>query len=882
MRKIFIYLLKLQIIVNILIFCAQGIKIYGQIVNNNTILLLEDVSDTLKADTSFTEFTDTLKITDTIKIKKSRKSDLEDIVNYNATDSIIISLSAKRMFLYNSVKINYQDINLTADYVEFDLSNNVVMATGVIDTSGVYKGKPEFKQGEQAFVSDTIRYNFKTKKGIIKYIATQEGEGYLQAEKTKRDNYGHIHIKGGKYTTCDASHPHFYIALTKAIAIPDDKIVSGPIYFVLEDIPLPVIIPFGFFPNTKRRSAGILLPTYGEEKTRGFYLRQGGLYLPFSDYADFVVQGDVYSRGTWGISAKSNYVWKYHFRGMFDFRFYKNQVNDDPTFSPSKDYSIQWSHSQDPKANPTQSFSANVNISSHSYDQRFNYNIQDKLSTTKQSSISYSKRWGNLFSMDASFSHSQNNQTQDVYLNLPKVSFRLNTPIYPFRSKELKGKPKLYENIQFRYNASFDNRIKTKDSLLFTKQTLKDMNYGFMHDFPISLVNFRILKIINVVPSVGYRGIIYGNHIEKRVISSNPYSKSLKDSIVTDTINKFHYLHGINTGISFSINQRIYGIFQSKNSKSYIQAVRHVISPSASFSFSPDMSKILPSYSRKLTYARSIETPYSESKYNIFERGIFGVPTPQGKQGSLSLGLGNNIEMKVKSKKDTSNTLKKISILDNFNFSANYSPFKDSMRWSNISMNGSTRLVERLSINFNGVFSPYAINSKGLEYNKSYFRQTGKLVRLTSFNVSTGISFQSAAGKKSEKKNEENKDITGSYEAYAGYVDFDVPWSLNISFSWSYSKPGYVKNISSVINISGDISLTKKWKIGGNTGFDFIRKEITYSNLNIYRDLHCWEMRMSIIPFGRYQSYSFTICAKSSLLRDLKWDKRKSWYDYNY
>lgn len=875
MRKLFIYLFKIQIIVNILFVNLNNFNnVWCQNVNNDTIILNEKINDTISLEYSSV---DTIKSS----TKKSRKSDLEDIVNYSATDSIIISLTDKRMFLHGSVKINYQDINLTADYVEFDLTNNTVMATGVYDSAGVYKGKPEFKQGEQSFVSDTVRYNFKTKKGIIKYISTQEGEGYLQAEKTKRDNFGHIHIKEGKYTTCDAEHPHFYIALTKAIAIPDDKIVSGPIYLVMEDIPLPLVLPFGFFPNTKRRSGGILLPTYGEEKTRGFYLRQGGVYIPFSDYADFVIQGDIYSRGTWGISAKSNYVWKYHFRGMFDFRFYRNQIKDDPTFVPSKDFSIQWSHSQDPKANPTQNFSANVNLSSHSYDQRFSYNMHDKLSTTKQSSISYSKRWGNLFSMDASFNHSQNNQTQDVYLNLPKVSFKLNTPLYPFRGKEVKGKLKWYENIQLRYNASFDNRIKTKDSLLFTRRTLKDMNYGFIHDFPISLVNFRILKVINVVPSVGYRGIIYGSHIEKRVVSTNTFSGNLKDSVVIDTINKFHYLHGINASLSFSFNQRIYGIFQSKNPNAYIKAVRHVISPTASFSFSPDMSKILPTYERKLSYSRSIMVPYSESKYNIFERGIYGVPTPQGRQGSLSLGLGNNVEMKVKPKKDTSNTLKKISILDNLNFSASYSPFRDSMRWSNISMNGSTRLFEKMSINFSGVFSPYAINAKGNEYNKSYFSQTGKLARLTSFNISTGISFQSAAAKKSEKK-EERKDITGAYEAYAGYVDFDVPWSLNISFSWSYSKPAHVKYITSVINISGDINLTKKWKIGGNTGYDFVRKEITYSNLNIYRDLHCWEMRMSIIPFGRYQSYSFTISAKSSLLRDLKWDKRKSWYDYNY
>jgi lipopolysaccharide assembly outer membrane protein LptD (OstA) len=827
--------------------------------------------------------------------KKKEKSPIEAEVFYHSRDSFKISLSEQKVYLYGEAQVNYQNIELTADYIVFDMSNNVVMATSLSDSLGKPTGKPVFKQGNETFQSDTLRYNFETRKGVIKYIFTQQGEGYLHSKQTKRLSDGEIHLKSGKYTTCDAEHPHFYIGLTKAIAIPEKKIVSGPAYLVLEDIPLPLILPFGFFPNTKERSSGLLIPTYGYEERRGLYLRNGGWYFAINDYVDLSIMSDIYFYGTWGVSASSKYVRRYKFSGSFSGQYYQNVIeNETPIPTKSTDYSIRWSHTQSPKANPTRSFSASVNLSSSSYDKNQSYGMTEYLTNTKSSSISFSKRWaGTPFNLAASLNHSQNSLNKSVNMNLPKVSFNMSR-IYPLRFGKSSGKFKWFENIQISYSANFENRISATDSTLFTESTLRGMKNGFTHSIPVTMANLKLFNLININPSLNYKGVMYGSHIEKSVPDTAFFYSGGKSGLVVDTVRGLCYAHAVVPSISFSVNPKLYGMIQSANEESYFMALRHVITPSASFGFTPDVSGLMPDYYRNARYPTSVQSTPEEYEYSIFENYIYGTPMDARRSGSVSFGLNNNLEAKVRPKNDTTGTPKKIKLIENLNFAASYNPFADDKRWSNISMTGSTRLLQnKINLRIGSTFSPYALDSLGRESNLYLLKESGKLARLTRASIDISMSLRSQAGGKKGDEKEEQKEVapesrapdvlkSEEQEIYGDYVDFSIPWSLSFTYNWSYSKPGFAesKKIISTVRVSGDVSLTKKWKIGGNTGYDFEDKKITVTNISIHRDLHCWEMRFAIVPFGPRKHYSFTINAKSAILRDLKYDKKKSWYDY--
>ncbi|NJK86779.1 MAG: LPS-assembly protein LptD [Bacteroidales bacterium] len=888
----FYKLLKIQIIISILLITY--IDGTAQVVVDDSITNNPD-SIYIQAD-SLNNQIDSL-VTDTTKAKRPKKaSPIEAPVTYNAKDSMDISVKEQKLYLYGEAQVIYQDIELTADYIEFDMAKNVVLATyrKTSDTSTV--GKPVFKQDAETFTSDTIQYNFKTKKGIIKHIVTNQGEGFLHANMTKRQADGHIHIRGGKYTTCDAEHPHFYIGLIKAIST-DKNIVSGPAYFVMEDIPLPLIIPFGFFPSSKNRSAGILMPTYGESSALGFYLQHGGFYIPINDYVDIAFQGEIYSRGTWGVTARTNYLWKYHFRGGFDFSYRNRTVIDEFPQAKSKDFSIRWNHSQDPKANPTRTFSANVSISNSQYSKYSNYSYNDIVTAggTQNSSISYSKRFGNLFQLSASTNYNQNNADSTIGMTLPDMSFSLLQSFYPFRSKNMTGKPKWFENIKIDYDAKIRNQIdRVKADKLFDPSTLDLMRNGFSHNIPISLTNFRVLKIINVTPSLSYSGILHLSHIEKRLSEEVHYGTNLRQRVIVDTVRGLTYAHSINPGIGFSVNPKFYGMLQSTRPQSYIQAIRHVLTPSVGFRLAPNMSRLYDRYGKygdyrnEISYSRSITDQYTDEEYSIFQGYIYDVNISKGNISPISFGLNNNLEMKVLSKKDTTGKPVKVPILNNLNFNASYNPILDSMRWSSIRMNGSTGLFKnKISINFGGSLSPYAVNANGKAYNVSHFEKTGKLLRLENVNLSVGMNFSSASGSKNsttENEPENTYDYYNETGFYSGYADFNIPWSFSVNYTFDMRKT-YIKGEEEVLytqylRANGNISLTQKWKIGGNTGYDFNKKEFVTTNISITRDLHCWQMRFSVVPFGTYRNYSFTINAVGSLLRDLKWDKKRNWYDY--
>ena len=849
---------------------------------------------------------------DTIFVPQPVDSGIEAEVDYTATDSLIFSLDGGTVELYGGAHITYEDIILEADYIRYEMDLNMVVANGLPDSTGALAGNPVFTDANNSFKSKRLKYNFKTQKGFIEEVITEQEGGYLHSKETKKQANGHIHLKDGKYTTCDAEHPHFYIAITKGISMPGDKIISGPAYVVLADVPLPLGIPFGFFPNSTTKTSGILMPKYGEEQRRGFYLREGGYYFAMNEYMDLRLTGDIYTNGTWGVRVGSNYRVNYRFSGNLNLKYFNNVTgykSIEGLYSVSKDYSIGWSHSQDSRANPTSSFRASVNLSSSSYDKNHTRNINSVMTNTKQSSISYTKSWPNSpFNLSASLNHSQNSNTNGVNLTMPKVSLNM-ARINPFKRKSATGPRKWYEDIQLSYSSLLENRISTADSLLFTSAVWDDMRNGYKHSIPLSfsLKPFRktpMLQSFAITPSMNYNGMLYSKQMFKFVsghkedVDEDGNVIGL-DPIVTDSIiNKFSYAHSLFPSIGSGVAPKIYGMYQFRG-KGRLEAIRHVMTPSASFSFVPDMKSIQADYYRAVVDEESMDTL---EVYSIYEGQLYGTPTSNGASGSLSFSLRNNLEAKMRSKVDSIDELEKVKLLDNFNFSTSLNLFhQDTLTpaWRPINFNGSTRIFNnKLNISFRGVMDPFGYDSIRSRTRETYFSQTGKPLRLTNASASAGFTLKSK-----QKSGNDNPDRSGldresqlndpdlgsqdplakydpNLEDYYGdYVDFDIPWSMRIDYNFSYSKAKDISKVVQTVRTSGDFSLTPNWKIGFNTGYDLDRKQFTTTNLSLYRDLHCWEMRISVVPFGTYKSYNFQINAKSSILSDLKYNKRKSWQD---
>ncbi len=830
--------------------------------------------------------------------KKSASGDISAEVIYSAKDSMIIGMSNRKVFLYGEASVKYEQIELNANYIEFDMAGSQVFAKGTMnDTTKKMEGLPVFTDAGQTFNAQSIKYNFKTKKGYIEAVKTEQEGGYLHSAQTKKDEFGHIHMKNGKYTTCDLDHPHFYLALTKAKSIPGDKIISGPAYMVLEDVPLPIGLPFGFFPNTKTNTSGILIPTYGEENIRGFYLSNGGYYWAINDYMDLRVTGDIYTNGTWGVRAGTQYRIRYRFSGNFNGRYFKNITGDKGLgkgfYEEGYDYSIMWSHNQDPKSNPSQQLRASVNLSTRGFDRSHSKILTNALTNTKQSSISYQKKWqGTPFNLSASANHSQNSNTGNVDLNLPKVAFNMST-IYPFKSKTSTTK-KWYESIQLNYSSSFDNQIRTVDTLLFNSHVWDEMRTGFKHDInPAYNIKLKKFRMLTVTPNLRYTGVGYTNYIKKYreqfVTPDTSYWYT-----ATDTINRISYAHAYYPSLSIQLAPKIYGMYQFKPG-SKLNAIRHAMSPTIGMSLVPDMRGKIPNYYEDVVDedGKVLET------YSRFKNGIYGPPSPNGRTRTMSFALRNTLEAKVKEVSDTSETLKKVKLLESLNFSSNMN-FDDSIKFQPVSMNGSTRFLKsKVNLSFRGSFDPYAMDSLRRRINEPNYKVNGKLARMTNASISVGTNFSSKSGKKpavaegeipasdfeaggvktSPTIGESEYDTYDEDYYYGEYVDFDIPWSIRADYSLSYTKPRDEVNIVQTLRLSGDFSLTPKWKIGYNTGYDLKMKKVTTSNVSIYRDLHCWEMRLTAVPFGIYKSFNFQINIKSAILQDIKYNKRIPWQD---
>jgi hypothetical protein len=837
--------------------------------------------------------TDTV-ITDTIYLLKISPDAIDQQVKYKAAGSKKNDLVNKRVTLVKTAEVNYGDIQIQADSIIFNMINNQIFAVGIRDTSGNVTGKPHFKSGSEEFEADTLRYNFKSGKALVKNIITKQQEGLLHSQVTKLLADGTSNIYNSTYSTCDADTPHFYIALKKAKVYPGEKIISGPGNLVLEGVPLPLYIPFGYFPiQTKPAASGILIPKPHYETARGYALTEGGYYFAINDYFDLTLRGNIFTNGTWLLNASTSYNKLYKYSGSFSFSYAKNVTGHKglSDYNEARNYSIGWTYSQNPKARPGSRFSASVNMSSSGFDRNNSYNLNDHVTTQRQSSVSYTKTWaGTPFNLSASMNHSQNVKNNTINLDLPKLSFNM-ARIYPLKGKS-GGTTKWWQELQFQYSASMDNQISTTDSLLFTSHVWNDMKNGFKHEAPLSLA-IRPFNNFTISPQVSYSGVMY---TRKYVQRWDPDQKQ----VVSDTLSGLFYGHAINPSVSVSYSPQIFGIFDMTNPDSRIDAIRHVIKPSVSFSFIPAFEGLS---SKMYQEVQTNSEGTATKKYSIYDGNIYGTPSLSNKSGSVSFSLTNILEAKVFERGDTSGKAKNVKLIDNFGISTSYNIFKDSLRWSPVSMVMRTTLFGKIGISLNSNFSMYGTNSNGSEINTFYFSQSHKLLRLNNVNLSLDFSLSDLLKGKGGKKKTSSSVTTGAQGASRtqaggspsgaaggsttsafdewGYPEFNVPWTMNVRYNMNYTKTVLTSKTSQTLSLNGTVNLTKKMGITYNTGYDFTAKDITMTQIQVNRDLHCWTMGFSWIPNGYMRMWTFSLRVKASVLADLKYERRHDYHD-NY
>ncbi len=852
--------------------------------------------------------------TDTVP---KHKDALEAPVKYQATDSIVMT-SGNWAYLFGDGDVKYQQIQLQAEHIQMNLDSSLVFAKFGLDSIGEEFGYPLFIDGNEQYESKTMRYNFKTKKGYITDVITQQGEGYVTAGRTKKREDDALNMVGGRYTTCDNhEHPHFYIQMTKAKVRPKKNIVTGPVFLVLEDVPLPLGLPFCFFPFSDSYSSGIIMPTFGDESTRGFFLRDGGYYFALSDYIDLALTGEIYTKGSWGLAARSSYKKRYKFSGSFNASYLVTKYGDKglPDYSLSKDFKIQWTHSQDTKANPYRTFSASVNFSTSSYARNQYYGPALSSGGTdniKSSSISFTQRFPNSpLTISASTSISQRSQDSTISITLPDLTFSLSR-IYPFKRKRAVGSDRWYEKISFSYTGYIRNSITTKENLLFKSNLIRDWTNGMQHNIPIS-ASFTAFKYLNITPSFDYTERWYTS----KVMQS--YDFNQQQMVPSDTVYGFYRVYNYSASVSASTT--LYGFFKPLPFLgNKVEMIRHRLEPSISFSASPDFGSSRFGYYENYVYTDAQGNQRSVT-YSPFSGQMYGVPS-QGKSGSISFSLNNNLEMKVRSDKDSTGS-KKISIIDKLSLSMSYNLAADSFQWSDLSAGLRLKLTKSYTLNLNMVFDTYTYG---------YDESTGSPVRL---NVprwkagkgigrlrSTGTSFsytlnndtfkkwfgggknsgtqpgteetstpetlpgEDALGAEEEKPRERllGKKEESNETDSDGYFKNTVPWNLSFNYSMSLSygtfnkeKLEYNYRITQALSFNGSIQPTKNWNFNFNATYDFDTHKISYMTCNVTRNMHCFQMTASFSPVGQYKSYTFSIAVSSSLLKDLKYNKSSNY-----
>ena len=861
---------------------------FGQTKNNSTTIINEsDTSQTIS------------KQLDTLK----SDSEIETTINYNAKDSIYYDLKTQIIKLYGNSSIDYGNINLKAHKIMIDWNAQTLDANFMRDSTGLKIGKPIFSENSQSYETDKITYNFNSKKAIISGIVTQLDDAYMQGEKVKKNELDELYIHDAKYTTCNLADPHFHIATKKLKVIPGKKVISGPFHLKFGNVPTPLGFIFGMFPQPKETVSGIIMPSYGEEKRRGFYLREGGYYFAVNDYFDLRLTGDIYSKGSYGATIATNYKKRYAYNGSLKFNYNKSKTGEIESPFESNDFSFSWTHTPSSKGRSSR-FSSSVNFQTNSYNQNKNLvqsNFNQSINAQFNSSISYSKTFkGSPFNISTNLRHSQNVQNKKVNLTLPDLSYNMSR-IYPFKNMGKLGKTALGKiSISHRFTGKIEltngssssslnsiNVINSSDS--FNKQvdfnmqninTIVDRSkIGGKHTIPIS-TSFNILKFFTVSPSVNYNEIWY---LKKLNYTYN----EVENGIEIDTTNSFSRAWSYNTALSLST--RIYGTVFFKKGK--IKAIRHVITPEISLTYSPDFTQKKYGYYENIQINNEGETRLL-SKYENF---LYGSPRI-GSSASMNFYIGNNLEMKVIDENDTISGTKKIKIFENLSFSGNYNFLADSFQLSPIRFNTRTSFFKRLiNVSLSGTMDPYAYKLDSIsETNQIYQRRINELAiknnqglgSLAFINMALGMRFSAKDFQSPEEEDEKEsrfgtrREIDYINSNIAEYVDFNVPWSINASYNLNRRKTGYNDPIiTQTITMSGDISISEKTKISMRSGYDFKNKMLTQTSINATRDLHCWRINFNWIPFGRFQSYNLSISAVSALLQDLKLEKRSRFFD---
>ena len=840
------------------------------------------------------------------------KGDIETTINYTARDSIRASVDGKLIWLFGEAKITYGEIELEAEEITIDYGKNTMTAHGIRDSLGNRIGFPVFKNGAELYETKDIVYNFKTGRARISEVVTQQGESILHGETVFKNEDNELLSLRNRFTTCNLEHPHFAIISTKTKAIPNDKIVSGPFYVEFNEIPLPAGFLFGMFPAQRESKSGIIVPSYGEERRRGFNFRGGGYFFDISEFIKLALTGDLYSKGGHAIYANSSYMKRYAYTGSFNFSYSKNRLGQNiEDTGVSNDFRLVWSHS--PQSKGTGRFAASVNAATATFNQNNNLmygspnelasNTLSNISTKLSSNVSYNKRFaGTPFSMGVNLSHSQDLETRLVDLPLPNLSLNM-TNLYPFQRK---GKTSILDNFSLGYSMTGTNRITNnlgrlnpesqRDSIApFTFDNLplflKNARKGIRHTIPVSY-SFKLLRFFTVSPSVNYEEKWYFEKLNWRYVQDETTGSYVAKA---DTIPGFNRVANYN--VSIGLNTRIYGMYHFKSGK--VKAIRHVINPNISLGLTPDFSK-------NPEYFNILNRPSGPSK--IFEPTVEYKPRHEGfvygssslgRSGSIGFGIGNNLEMKVQGEKDT--VERKVMLLNNFSLGSSYNLMADSFKLSPVSLSANTNIMDNtINVNLSASLDPYnyvrttdgegRISETRVD---SYAWKGGSLGRITTATLALNTNLNPNM----RKKENETRDKVGKADIPEedkqhilqnpnSYVDFDIPWSLNIGYNLNYRRP-LTRNearilpaeVIQTLQISGDLSVSEKWKITYNTGYHFESKQFTQTNVGISRDLHCWSMNLTWVPFGRFQSYNFTVAVKASVLQDLKLERRRPFLD---
>lgn len=842
---------------------------------------------------------------------RREKVDLDHQVVFESKDSMVM-VGRNMTYMYGEGQIDYGDLKLNAAEIRLDMDKSEVYACGREDSVGEMQGVPVFEEGGTSYESSTMRYNFRSKRGYITNVITQQGEGFLTGGQTKKTEGEDYYIQNGRYTTCDHhDDPHFWLQLTKAKVRPKKNIVTGPAYMVLAGLPLPLAVPFGYFPFSDKYASGVIVPTFGDDYNRGFYLSDGGYYFAINDMIDLALTGEIYTKGSWGLSAQSTYRKRYKFSGNFNINYLKTIYGEksDPDYSSATNFQVIWSHSQDSKANPNMNLSASVNFTTSGYTRNSvnSYYSNAFTENTKSSTINMSYRFPNSkWSLSTSLNVSQRTQDSTLAVSFPNINVTM-SQVYPFKRKHAVGADRWYEKIRMSYSGQFQNSLTAKQDEFFKKSLIKDWRNGMKHSIPIS-ATFPLFTYFNITPSISLTDRMYTQKVRR---AWDPAASAE----VADTTYSFYNVWDFNASVS--LDTKVYGFFQPLPFLGdKVKMIRHVFTPTVSFSGAPDFSSPFFGYYGSYDYTDA-QGRQQTKKYSMFPSALYGVPG-QGKTGMVSVSLANNVEMKVKSDNDSIGE-KKISLIENFTVSQSYNFAADSLNWSNINTSLLLRLSRQFNLNLSATWDVYTyqLNSAGnpVRVNIPRWKAGKGLGRLSSTGTSFSYTFNNDTfkRKKDGSKNNDNNNNNPNYGdddnwgdddtdgngqqggrsghdhdddlqlTPEGYVPWEVPWSLSVNYSINYSygnfnkqKMEYDGKITQNLSLSGNIRPTKNWEFSASASYNFDTKKIAYMNLNIARDLHCFTMRASVIPVGPYKSYNFHISVKSSLLSDLKYDKRSS------